>query len=91
MKLEIYCDNKLVNVSEDNESAHATLTSMLYSIVTKNTQHVTKMKGDYGLEYADLSFTLADRGIGDYVYKFVDVPIAHGYMNTYELVYPKED
>ena len=30
MKLEIYRNNELVNVSEDNESAHATLASMLY-------------------------------------------------------------
>lgn len=91
MKLEIYCNNKLVNVIKDNQSVHASLTAMLYSVAAKNTQDVKEMIGEYRLEDADLSFTLANRGIGDYVYKFVDVPIAHGYMNTYELVYPKED
>lgn len=91
MKLEIYRNNELVNTIEGNEATHATLTSMLYSVAAKNTQYVTKMKGDYRLEDADLSFTLADRCIGDYVYKFVNVPIAHGYMNTVDLVYPKED
>ena len=91
MKLEIYRNNELVNTIEDNKMAHATLTSMLYSIATKNTQYVTKMKGDYRLEDADLSFALPDIGIGNYVYKFVNVPIAHGHMYACELVYPKED
>lgn len=90
MKLEIYRNNELVNTIEDNESAHATLTAMLYSVARKDTEQVTKFHGDCRLEDADLSFTLADRGIGDYVYKFINVPVSHGLMNTYRLLNPTD-
>lgn len=91
MKLEIYCNNELMNVVEDNQSVHASLTAMLYSVAAKNTQDVTKMKGDYRLEDADLSFYMPEQNFGTYIYKFINVPIVHELMNTYLLIHPKED
>ena len=91
MKLEIYCDNELVNVIKDNQSVHASLTAMLYSVAAKNTQDVKEMVGEYRLEDADLSFYLPEQDFGTYIYKFINVPIVHELMNTYLLIYPKED